>query len=73
VQGIFARKKLLDFDRLWIDCIQEEARLESRNGRQKGSSDENQVVVSHTRKGRKVVLPRERHLQRRGRRRTIAR
>jgi hypothetical protein len=33
VQGICAREKLSDFDRLWTDCIQKEARLESRSGK----------------------------------------
>jgi hypothetical protein len=41
------------FDRLWTDCIQEEARIESRNGKQKGNDDENQALVAHTRKGRR--------------------
>jgi hypothetical protein len=31
VQGICAREKLPDFDRLWTDCIQEETRLVSRD------------------------------------------
>jgi hypothetical protein len=39
------------------DCIQEEARLESRNGKQKGNSDENQALVAHTRKGRRGGSP----------------
>jgi hypothetical protein len=39
------------FDRLWIDCIQEEARIESRN-KQRGNDDENQALAAHTRKGK---------------------
>jgi hypothetical protein len=33
VQGIYAREKLTPFDKLWIDCIQEEARIKSKNGK----------------------------------------
>jgi hypothetical protein len=52
MQGICAREKLPPFDRLWIDCIQEEARIESKNGRQRGSDDENQALVANARKGK---------------------
>jgi hypothetical protein len=44
VQGICAQEKLLDFDRLWIDCIQEETQLLSRDdldGVVKSRNDEN--------------------------------
>jgi hypothetical protein len=44
VQGICAREKLLDFDRLWKDCIQEETRLVSRDdldGPMKNECNEN--------------------------------
>jgi 3-oxoacyl-ACP reductase-like protein len=50
VQGIFAQEKLSPFDRLWTDCTQEEARIVSRNGKQKCNVDENQALVVHTRK-----------------------
>jgi hypothetical protein len=43
VQGICAREKLPPFDRLGIDCIKEEAQIESRNGKQRSCDDENQV------------------------------
>jgi hypothetical protein len=33
VQGICARQKLPPFDSMWIDCIEEEAWIESRNGK----------------------------------------
>jgi hypothetical protein len=49
VQGICARDKLPDFDRLWTDCIQEETRLVSRDdmdGMVKSSSDENQALAA---------------------------
>jgi hypothetical protein len=52
VQGICAREKLLPFDRLWIDYIQEEARIESRNGKHRGSDDENQALAANARKGK---------------------
>jgi hypothetical protein len=52
---------LPDFDRLWTDCTQEEARLESKNDRKhKGNSDENQALVAHTKKGIKGGSLRER-------------
>jgi hypothetical protein len=35
VQGICAREMLPPFDRLWIDYIQKEARIKSRNGKQR--------------------------------------
>jgi hypothetical protein len=57
VQGICAREKLPYFDKLWTDCIQEEAQIESRKGKQKGSNDENEALVPHTRKGRKGCSP----------------
>jgi hypothetical protein len=43
VQDICARQKVPPFDRLWIDYIQEEARIESNNGKQRGIDDENIV------------------------------
>jgi hypothetical protein len=56
VQGIFARQKLLEFDRIWANCIQEETRLVSRDdmdGMVKSRNDENQGLATCTRKGRK--------------------
>ena len=42
IMGICAREKLPKWERLWDDCIQEEARKESRSGKQgEGSTDEN--------------------------------
>jgi hypothetical protein len=35
VQGICTREKLPPFDKLWIDCIQDEALIESKNGKQR--------------------------------------
>jgi hypothetical protein len=57
-QGICAREKLPPFDRLWINCIQEEAQIESRNGKQRDSDDENLALATHARKGRRNGSPR---------------
>ena len=57
LKGICAQEQLSGFDRLWTDCIKEEARLESRNGKKKGNNDENQALVAHTRKGKKGGFP----------------
>ena len=45
------------FDSLWTNFILQETQLESRNGKQKGSSDENQTLVSRASKGRKGGSP----------------
>jgi hypothetical protein len=62
VQGICAREKMPPFDTLWIDCIQEEAWIESKN-KQRGSDDENQALVAHARKSKGKGSTGERHLQ----------
>jgi hypothetical protein len=42
IMGICAREKLPKWERLWDDCIQEEARKKSRSGKQGGGlADEN--------------------------------
>jgi hypothetical protein len=41
---------LQPLDRLWVDCIQEEAWIESRNDKQRGSDDDIQDIASHARK-----------------------
>jgi hypothetical protein len=51
VQGICARETVPGFDRLWTDCIQEETRLESRDGL-KSSHDENFSLAIQERKGK---------------------
>jgi hypothetical protein len=58
VRGICAQEKLSPFDRLWIDCIQEEARIESKNGKQGSSDDENLALAAHARKGKRNDSPR---------------
>jgi hypothetical protein len=57
LQGICAQEKLPTFDRLWTNCIQEEARLECRSGKQKGNSDEYEALVARARKGGKGGSP----------------
>jgi hypothetical protein len=60
-QGICARDKLEYFDRLWTDCPQEESQLASINdmdGMVKSTSNENQTLATHTRKGRRGSLDR---------------
>jgi hypothetical protein len=59
--------KLLYFDRLWIDCIQEETWLVSRDGLDglvKSSSDENYALAGLTRKGRRGSFSRRASLSR---------
>ena len=39
VKGICAREKLLDFERLWDDCIQEETLMESKANKKDGEEN----------------------------------
>jgi hypothetical protein len=48
IKGIVTQKKLLDFDRLWDDFIQEDIWEESLAGQQVGD-DENMALASQTR------------------------
>jgi hypothetical protein len=48
VQGIFARRKLPKFDKLWEDCSQEESRLMSK--KQKVDEEENQALAAQVKK-----------------------
>jgi hypothetical protein len=50
--GINARENQPDFERLWHDCLQEEGRIQSRNGT---SKEENLALVARTRKGRRFT------------------
>jgi hypothetical protein len=50
IQGIFSRKKLPKFSRLWEDCNQEEARMTTREEKM---ADEDQALDTHTRKGKR--------------------
>jgi hypothetical protein len=49
IQEIFSRRKLRKFSRLWEDCTQEEERLVAR---EENLRDDDQVLYSHTRKGK---------------------
>ena len=45
IQGICARKKIVNFSRLWEECSQEEARIEAREEKM-GSEDKALTVQS---------------------------
>jgi hypothetical protein len=56
IMGICAREKLPKWERLWDDCIQEEAHKESISSKQGGgSTNENLALVSKTKKGKAKV------------------
>jgi hypothetical protein len=48
LQGICARSKFPNFDKLWTGCTQEESRLISKS--QNTNDEENQALVSHVKK-----------------------
>jgi hypothetical protein len=48
IQGIFSRRRITRFTRLWEDCTQEEARLEARE--EELGDEENQALAAHARK-----------------------
>jgi len=50
IQGIFSRRKMKTFSRLWEECAQEEVRMAARE--EKLGDDEDQELTSHTRKGK---------------------
>jgi hypothetical protein len=50
LQSISGREELPTFDRLWIDCTQEEIRLIAR-GVQDSPHDDNHALAFHTKKG----------------------
>ena len=50
IQGIYARKKLVKFSRLWEECSQEEARIAAQEEKM-GSED--QALTVHSKKGRR--------------------
>jgi hypothetical protein len=50
--GINAREKQPDLERLWHDCLQEEERIQSRNGT---SKEANLALAARTRKGRRFT------------------
>ena len=50
IQGIYARKKLVKFSRLWEECSQEEAQIAAREEKM-GSED--QALIVHSKKNRR--------------------
>jgi len=51
IQSIYGHEKLLKFDRLWFDCVQEETITLSRENLQKPiEEEEEQYFASHARK-----------------------
>ena len=50
IQGIFSRKKLINFSRLWEECSQEEARIVSR---EENMGNEGQALIVHSKKSRR--------------------
>ena len=50
IQGIYGRKKLVKFSRLWEECSQEEARIAAREEKM-GSED--QALIVHSKKNRR--------------------
>jgi hypothetical protein len=55
IEGICAREKLSDFNRLWDDCIQEETRREALGGPQEDGDEENLALSSQAKKGKGKV------------------
>jgi len=53
VQGICVRPELPKFERLWIDCVQEEARILSKQSLQRSQDDRTQALTTHARKGKR--------------------
>ena len=51
-QIICGRKELPKFNRLWVDCVQEEARVLSKKILHKSQDEENKDLASHARKGK---------------------
>ena len=52
VQSICGREQLPKFERLWANCVQEGARVLSKNSLQKPHDEENQALAAHVRKGK---------------------
>ena len=48
IQGIYARKELVKFSRLWQECSQEESRVEAR---EENMGSEDQALIVHSKKG----------------------
>jgi len=52
IQGVCDRDKFPKFDKLWVDCVQEETGLISKNSLQRPIDDEEQALASHAQKGK---------------------
>ena len=50
IQGIYARKKLIKFSRLWEECSQEEAQIVAREEKM---GNEDQALIVHSKKSRR--------------------
>ena len=50
IQGIYARKKLINFSRLWEECPQEESQIVAREEKM---GNEDQALTVHTKKNRR--------------------
>ena len=50
VQGICAWAEFPTFDRLWIDCVQEEAKILSKNSLSRPHDEINQALATHAKK-----------------------
>jgi hypothetical protein len=52
VQRICGWEELPKFDQLWTDCVQEEAKLLSKNKLQRPQDEGTQALAAHARKGK---------------------
>ena len=52
IQTISGRTKLPKFDKLWAECTHEETRIAARQRLHGTQPEENQLFVSHTKKGK---------------------
>ena len=53
IQGICAREKLPEFDRLWSNCTQKEIRMKPTSNDQEHIDPENLALIARARKGQK--------------------
>jgi hypothetical protein len=64
IMGICARERLLKWERLWDDCIQEVTRRESRSNKQGGGGeDENLALVCKAKKSQGVFFVKKGDIQ----------
>ena len=53
IWGIFSRRKLTKFQKLWEECVQEEERIEAKE--EKINENEDQALTIHTKGKRRVM------------------